>query len=75
MKDKSAGPGVVTLGGAAKAIGRGCKAWKIRRLFERGILPEPARLGLYRVLATNELPRVTKALESAGYLSKVPTRA
>jgi DNA-binding transcriptional MerR regulator len=38
----------LTLGAAAQRLG--CQAWQIRRLFERGLLPEPPRVGAYRVL-------------------------
>lgn len=42
--------------------------WKIRRLFERGILPPAERIGLYRVVAAKDLPKIEAALHKAGYL-------
>ena len=42
--------------------------WKVRRLFERGLLPEPPRIGRYRVVPTEDIPKVVKALRDAGYL-------
>jgi hypothetical protein len=42
--------------------------WKLRRVFLRGILPEPARAGQYRVISERELPKLEEALVSAGYL-------
>jgi DNA-binding transcriptional MerR regulator len=43
-------------------------AWKVRRLFERGLLPEPARVGAYRVIPPDDLPKIEAALRRAGYL-------
>jgi hypothetical protein len=42
--------------------------WTIARLFTRGLLPEPARVGRFRVISEADLPAVRQALESAGYL-------
>jgi hypothetical protein len=47
----------------------GVEVWQVRRLFERGLLPEPGRVGAYRVVTEAELPAVEKALIAAGYLS------
>jgi DNA-binding transcriptional MerR regulator len=44
-------------------------AWKVRRLYERGILPEPARVGRYRIIPANDLPRIEAALRKCGYLT------
>jgi hypothetical protein len=44
------------------------KPWMVRRLFERGILPEPPRLGCYRVIHAGDLPEVEAALRKCGYL-------
>ena len=41
---------------------------QVRRLFERGLLPEPARVGAYRVIDPDDLPKVEAALIKAGYL-------
>ncbi len=46
----------------------GVPAWQVRRLFERQLLPEPARVGAYRVVAEEDLPAVEAALRAAGYL-------
>jgi hypothetical protein len=54
------------LGAIAKRYG--LPVWKIRRLFERGLLPEPARVGAYRVIPAADLSRVESALRKAGYL-------
>jgi hypothetical protein len=58
----------LTIGAVAKA--NGVAPWQVRRLFERGILPEPPRMGCYRVLLPEDLPRVREALRQAGYLPK-----
>lgn len=44
--------------------------WKIRRLFETGKLPEPERIGNYRLFTEADIPRIKKALEEAGYLKE-----
>lgn len=48
----------------------GCPAWQIRRLYERGILPPPPRIGAYRAIPVSDLPLIEKALRAAGYLSR-----
>jgi hypothetical protein len=55
-----------TVGSIAKRYG--VAPWQVRRLFERGLLPEPCRLGFYRVLDEADLPVVEDALRRAGYL-------
>jgi DNA-binding transcriptional MerR regulator len=56
----------LTIGQIAKRFG--CPPWAVRRLFERGLLPEPPRVGAYRVVAPEKLPQVETALREAGYL-------
>ena len=56
----------LTLGPASRLLG--CHTWQLRRLFERGLLPEPPRVGAYRVIAVEDLPKVEEALRRAGYL-------
>jgi hypothetical protein len=46
----------------------GCPAWRVRRLFERGLLPPAPRVGAYRVIAVGDLPLVEQALRAADYL-------
>jgi hypothetical protein len=63
----------LTVGAVARRFN--CQPWQIRRLFERGLLPQAPRLGAYRVIALVDLPRVVEALRLAGYLpeeSEVP---
>lgn len=45
----------------------------IRNLFLRGILPEPGRVGAYRVVAEEDLPKVEQALRDGGYLRTAAT--
>lgn len=63
------GTSYLTLGNIAKRYG--LPIWKVRRIFERGLLPEPGRVGAYRVIAAAELPALEEALRAAGYLPKV----
>ena len=59
----------MTIGDVARRLG--IPAWKVRRLFERGVLPPARRVGIWRVISTKELPKVEKALQEAGYLTSV----
>ena len=59
---------VLTLGPAAKLLG--VRTWQLRRLFERGLMPEPPRVGAYRVIAVTDLPYLKAALHEAGYLKE-----
>jgi hypothetical protein len=54
------------MGAVAKRFG--LPVWKVRRVFERGLLPEPARVGAYRVVTPDYLPKVEAALRRVGYL-------
>jgi DNA-binding transcriptional MerR regulator len=57
----------LTLGTVAERFG--VPTWKVRRLFERGILPPAARIGPYRVVDPADLPAIETALREAGYLA------
>lgn len=59
-------PPVRTLGEVAQLLG--VPSWKVARLFERWFLPEPQRVGQFRVIAEADLPQVEAALRRAGYL-------
>ncbi len=48
----------------------GCRAWQVRRLIERGLLPEPQRLGPFRVFFPSDLPRIEQALLATGYVGQ-----
>lgn len=57
---------VLTMGQIAKRYG--CTQDQVRKIFTRGILPEPARVGAYRVVPVDQLGQVEAALRQAGYL-------
>jgi DNA-binding transcriptional MerR regulator len=56
----------LTVGQVAHRLG--VTAWQVRRCFQRGFLPEPRRMGPYRVIAEADLQWVQAALRAAGYL-------
>jgi hypothetical protein len=37
-------------------------------VFERGLLPEPDRLGMYRVVSSDQLPKLEEMMRRVGYL-------
>jgi hypothetical protein len=47
----------------------GLPTWRIRRLFERGLLPAAPRVGAYRVVTAADPPAIEQALRQAGYLN------
>lgn len=44
--------------------------WQIRRCINRGLLPEPQRLGAFRIFTRRDAPKIEAALRVAGYLPK-----
>lgn len=56
----------LSLGAVARQYG--IPVWRIRRVFERGLLPEPDRVGPWRVISQGDLPALEAALRQAGYL-------
>lgn len=46
----------------------GLQAWRVRRIFERKLLPEPPRINGYRVIPVRDLSKVVTTLRNAGYL-------
>jgi hypothetical protein len=63
---------LLTTGDAAHEIG--VREWQVSRLFERGLLVEPPRVGERRVLRRADLPAVREAAIRAGYLTESPAR-
>jgi len=61
----------LTLGDVADRFG--VRIWQVRRLFERELLPPASRIGMYRVIAERDLPKVEAALRKAGYLREEVT--
>jgi hypothetical protein len=58
---------LLTTSRAARALG--IDAWQVARLFERGLFEEPPRLGRFRMIGRDDLPRLREAAIRAGYLS------
>jgi hypothetical protein len=56
----------LSIGEAAARLG--VATWQLRRLYERKLLPEPPRIGPFRVLPAGDLPAAEAALRQAGYL-------
>jgi DNA-binding transcriptional MerR regulator len=46
----------------------GVPPWVIRRMFERGLLPEAPRFRTYRIFTEADVPRIRDALVRHGYL-------
>jgi hypothetical protein len=57
-----------TLGDLSKRFG--VPIWAVRALFLRSLLPEPRRVGAYRVVPETDLPKIEQALRTAGYLPR-----
>ena len=53
----------------------GTWTWRIRRLFEDGTLPEPARFGGKRAIPKAALPAIVDALRARGWLAPADTPA
>jgi DNA-binding transcriptional MerR regulator len=49
--------------------------WKVRRCFERGLLPPAPRIGSYRIFRESDLPAIEAALRQLGYLPGGPHAA
>jgi DNA-binding transcriptional MerR regulator len=56
----------LTIGEAALRLG--VRPWQVRRVYTRGLMPPAARVGAYRVIPEQDLPKVERALRQAGYL-------
>ncbi len=57
---------LLTLGQCASRLE--CQLWQIQRIVDRGMVPEPPRVGKYRVFAESDLPALRSALAKAGFL-------
>jgi DNA-binding transcriptional MerR regulator len=57
---------VMTIGQLGRRYG--LPDWRIRRLITHGKLPEPPRLGNFRVFTEDDIPAVEAALRDAGLL-------
>jgi DNA-binding transcriptional MerR regulator len=56
----------LTIGEVAERFG--VRPWQVRKLFTSGRLPPAARVGPYRVIPEQDLPKVERALRQVGYL-------
>ena len=66
-------PVSLSIGDVAKRLG--CEGWEVRRVFTRGLLPEPARVAGYRAIPEQYIPTIKAALVKAGYLRRDETNA
>jgi hypothetical protein len=57
---------LLTLGQVARRCG--VDLWQVQRLVDSGRLPEPPRVGKYRVFAESDVPAIRAALSKAGFL-------
>ena len=62
-------PPFLTTGELGDALG--VQAWRVARLFELGILPDPPRVAGRRMIPKQMVPAVVDALRARGWL---PTR-
>jgi len=46
------------------------QSWRIARLFELGVLPEPERVAGRRMIRADMVPKVVEALRARGWLAK-----
>lgn len=73
LEPANAHPPLLTMGQIARRYG--CTQRNVRTLFLRGLLPEPARVGAYRVVPVEQLDQVEAALRKAGYIAETCVRA
>jgi hypothetical protein len=61
-------PDLLSLGDVARVLG--CQLWQVGRIFDRGYLPQPPKIGKNRVVTREYLPEIKEALVKAGFLKK-----
>ena len=59
-------PSYLTTGEFGDALG--IQAWRIARLFELGVVPEPQRIGGRRLIPKSLIPAIVDALRERGWL-------
>ena len=57
------------------ALHFGVLEWQVLQLYKRGLVPEPERLGRFRMIGCEQLPAIGAALRAAGYLPRPEPRA
>jgi DNA-binding transcriptional MerR regulator len=60
--------GGFTTGEVARRLG--IPVWAVRRIYERGLLPPPPRVGQYRFVPAEDVDRLEGLLIKAGYLKE-----
>jgi hypothetical protein len=50
----------------------GVQGWRIARLFETGLVPEPPRVAGRRLIPESMVPEIVRALEEKGWLGSRP---
>ena len=65
MKDTPTESTVLTIGELGDMLG--VQSWRIARLYELGVLPEPARVGGRRLIPRSEIPTIIDALRERGW--------
>ncbi len=50
----------------------GVQGWRIARLFETGLVPEPPRVAGRRMIPRSMVPQIIRALEGRGWLPSRP---
>ena len=65
---QTATPPYLSLGQLGDLLG--VQSWRIARLFEMGVLPEPPRIANRRLIPKANIPDIVDALRARGWLSK-----
>ena len=58
----------VSVGDLADTLG--VQSWRIARLFELGVLPEPPRTGRRRMIPKAQVPDIVDALRERGWIAE-----
>ena len=53
----------------------GCQSWRIARVFELGLVPEPPRVAGRRIIPRSLVPAIVAALRTRGWLGGHPQRS
>jgi hypothetical protein len=61
-------PVVMDTRDAARVLG--VEPWQVARLYQKGLVDEPPRVGNSRVLTPQDLPALRTAFQEAGYLKR-----
>jgi len=57
---------VISVGDLADTLG--CQSWRIGRLFETGVIPEPPRFSGRRAIPVALIPQIEAELKSRGWI-------